>query len=71
MKLPMATSPLTPKVRLAETDAQATMPTTADAIYRAAAMLAPILPADFYGKVTLIYEAGQPQRMVKEESLKL
>lgn len=51
--------------------AAATMPTTADAIYRAAAMLAPILPEHFYGKVSLIYEAGIPLRMVKEESVKL
>lgn len=47
------------------------MPTTADAIYRAAAMLAPILPEGFYGTVTLFYEAGRPLRMKKEESIKL
>lgn len=51
--------------------ASTTMPTTADAIYRAAAMLAPILPEGFYGTVTLFYEAGRPLRMKKEESIKL
>lgn len=64
----MATSP---KALIMEVPAQTAMPTTADAIYRAAAMLAPILPPDFYGKVVFIYEAGRPLRMVKEESIKL
>lgn len=48
-----------------------TMPTTADCIYRAAAMLAPILPPHFYGKVTLIFEDAKPQRMVQEISVKV
>lgn len=47
------------------------LPTTVDAIYRAAAMLAPILPPHFYGTVSLIYEDGKPLRFKKDESVKL
>lgn len=49
----------------------ASMPTTAEIILQAAAVLAPVLPVGFYGKAVIIYENGRPLRMVKEESIKL
>lgn len=51
--------------------ASLSMPTVADAIYRASAMLEPILPPNFYGTVSLIYEDGKPLRFKKDESIKL
>lgn len=54
-----------------EEPATATMPTTAELILRAAAILQPILPPDFFGKVSFFYERGRPLRLVKEESIKL
>lgn len=47
------------------------MPTTAEIILQAAAILAPVLPRAFYGKAVIIYENGKPLRMIKEESIKL
>lgn len=51
--------------------AKSTMPTTAEIVLGAAALLKPILPPDFFGKVILIYENGKPLRMMKEESMRL
>jgi hypothetical protein len=48
-----------------------TMPTTAELVLGAAMMLKPILPPEFFGRFTLIYEKGRPLRWVKEESGKL
>lgn len=47
------------------------MPTTAEIILEAAAILAPVLPTHFYGKAVIIYENGRALRMIKEESIKL
>lgn len=51
--------------------AAASMPTTAEAIQRAAAALQPILPPGFFGRVVFLFENGRPMRMLKEESIKL
>jgi hypothetical protein len=51
--------------------ATASMPTTAEVIQRAAAMLAPILPPEFYGRITFFYEHGRPKRYVEERSIQL
>jgi hypothetical protein len=48
-----------------------TMPTTAEIILQAAAVLEPILPPEFYGKIVLIFEKGKPLRLVQETSIKL
>lgn len=47
------------------------MPTTAEIVLQAAAILAPVLPPEFYGKAVIIYEKGKALRMIKEESIKL
>jgi hypothetical protein len=56
---------------MAKESATDAMPTTADVIKLAAAVLQPILPPKFFGKVSLIYEDGKPLRMVQELSVKL
>ncbi len=55
----------TGRVKIDEESALKNMPTTAEAILRAAQALRPLLPCqDFYGETTIIWEDGRPQRLM-------
>ena len=54
----------TMRITKGEESALASMPTSAESLLRAASAIRPLLPVeDFYGEVTIVYEAGRPLRL--------
>lgn len=58
-------------VKLPDEHAADTMPAVADAVFRAAAQLSPLVGPNFYGETTIKWQNGKPVYFIREDGFRL